>query len=316
MVVQMGPSKVNRMGSYTSQSRSLGEVLSEARGLYRLQRHRADEMVGHALDHVRGVEELLREQYGFELVGKDVLDIGAGQLLLHLHYFGMRNRAVGIDFDVVAQGAHPGQYLRMLRFNGPLRTVKTIARKALGIDRKCRRALAEQLGVPSLAQPDVLQMDASSMGFDDASFDFVHCLSVFHHLPDPGSALEGICRVLRPGGTAYISFHLYSSETGSLDPRAMAGDDANLPRWAHLRPQFADCVQTNAYLNRLRMHEWRGMFETRMPGSLLVPNRSSREGAEAALQALQADGELASYAPEELLTHSLAAVWREACPGG
>ena len=62
-------------------------------------------------------------------------------------------------------------------------------------------------------------MDVSRMTFPDSSFDFVFSYSVFHHLPNPAQAFREVARVLRAGGVAYISFQLFTSATGCLDPR-------------------------------------------------------------------------------------------------
>lgn len=299
------------MGSYTSQTTNAWALVHEARTLYRLQGQQAATLVGSALEHVHRVERVVDEHYGFKMEDLDVLDIGAGQFLFQMHWFGQHNRVVGIDFDVIAQGFSPGKYLEMLRFNGPRRTAKTIARKLLGIDRKCRNELMSQLGVPALTRREVLRMDACNMAFEPGSFDFVHCLSVFHHLPRPEAAIQGIRRVLRPGGVAYVSFHLYTSETGSLDPRVMGRHDTDLPRWAHLRPEHSHLVRTNAYLNKLCLQQWREVFEAHMPGAILIPNPTSRSGADSDAQALRESGELADYSAEELLTHSLGVVWQK-----
>lgn len=54
------------------------------------------------------------------------------------------------------------------------------------------------------ARPDVFA-DACALPIADASIDGVVCLEVIEHVPDPGQAVKEIARVLRPGGTAWIS---------------------------------------------------------------------------------------------------------------
>jgi SAM-dependent methyltransferase len=298
------------MGSYTSQSTSFASFLREARSLYITQNRAVSAQVARVLDHLREVERLLAEQYGFRLRDRDVLDIGTGQFLLQMYSLGRHNRVTGIDFDVIAHGVHPLQYLRMLRFNGLRRTIKTIGRKLLGIDRKHRAELMRQLNVSSLPCVRVQRMDACAMTFPDASFDFVHSLSVFHHLPDPAAALRGIVRILRPGGAAYISLHLYTSETGSLDPRVFTDRAHEVGLWRHLRPQCAHEVHSGAYLNKLRLGQWRELFQTWLPGARLTLVPASRVGAEADAQALHAAGELREYGLDELLTHRIYALWQ------
>lgn len=299
------------MSSYTSQSTSLRDFLDEVQSLFRIQKNEASTHVEHVLNHLRNVEGLLEEHYGFRIRDCDVLDIGTGQFLLQMYYFGLHNRVTGIDFDIIAQGISPFQYLRMLKINGPRRTLKTIGRKLLGIDRKYRSELKSLLNVALLPQLSVQQMDACNLTFPDASFDFVHCFSVFHHLRDPAAAMKGIVRALRPGGTLYISFHLYTSETGSLDPRVFTNKAKEVGLWLHLRPECALQVHMSAYLNKLRLGQWLELFKIWMPGAVVSLISTDRIGAESDARALHGAGELCEYHLDELLTHRICLLWQK-----
>lgn len=46
----------------------------------------------------------------------------------------------------------------------------------------------------------LVEADATSLPFEDDSFDLATCRLAFHHFPDPGEALSEIRRVLVPGG--------------------------------------------------------------------------------------------------------------------
>jgi SAM-dependent methyltransferase len=248
--------------------------------------------------------------FNFEVRDRDVLDIGPGQYLVQMHYFARRNRVVGIDYDVIAQGFDIKSYAEMFRSNGLRRTVKTIVRKALGVDRHYRREVSRRLGVPALSRVKVMQMDACKMTFPDESFDVVYCHSVFHHLPEPEVALNAILRVLKPGGVAYISLHLYTSENGSLDPRVF-DPTQEFPSWAHLRNDLALQVQSNAFLNKLRLEEWRDVFLRTMPDLHLILVPTMKPGILELAGKLQEDGKLTGYSIEELTTHELSVFWQK-----
>jgi SAM-dependent methyltransferase len=298
------------MKSYTSRPTTFGVLLQEAVDLYRSHSTDISGHVRGVINNLKLVEIEIHQRYGMALRDLDILDVGAGQFLIQLLYFSRRNRAVGIDWDVIVHGANPIQYLKMLLVNGPKRTAKTAAGKLLGVDRRYRAEVRQQLALPSLPKLIVHRMDACRMSFPDQSFDFVHSYSVFHHLGDPGAGLGQVVRILRPGGVAYISLHLFTSETGFCG-RALKDDRGEVIRWAHLRPQFAERVAANAYLNRLRLNEWCALFRAKMPGAEIIPNPSPREEVEEDAKFLLDRGELPGYSLEELLVHDLNVFWRK-----
>lgn len=54
------------------------------------------------------------------------------------------------------------------------------------------------------ARPDIFA-DARTLPIGDETMDGVVCLEVIEHVPDPERAIQEIARVLRPGGSAWIS---------------------------------------------------------------------------------------------------------------
>lgn len=296
------------MYSYSSRITNLTSMFREA--AYR-RKHPADTGVKHLLAHARHIETLLSLHYGIELKGLDILDIGAGQLLIQMQYFARHNTVTGIDTNIIAQGFDPFAYAKMLSVNGPVRVAKTIMRKLMGIDGEVIRDLKTELGVDSLPKLPVHLMDACNLTFAESSFDFVHCHAVLHHVMEPATALKGIVRVLRPRGALYIQVHLYSSENGSLDPRVFSAACSDVPAWAHLRPRYMHIVNSSAVLNKLRLSEWLDLFEGYFPGAKIICGKSKRAGAEEDAGRLAASGEIGDYSVEDLLTHDITVLWQK-----
>jgi ubiquinone/menaquinone biosynthesis C-methylase UbiE len=133
--------------------------------------------------------------------GMDVLDVGCGQGIDVAQYAAAGARVTGIDLT-----PHHAQ----------------LARSHLGA-----------LGLSG----EVVNGDAESLPFADASFDRVSSNGVLHHTPDIERALREISRVLRPGGEARIlvynrrSFHYWLFQVlwqglrhrQLLEERSMAG---------------------------------------------------------------------------------------------
>jgi SAM-dependent methyltransferase len=298
--------------SYTSVSGSPG-LFHEIGVLWKRTRRATDLMpdeISKLLKIIRDAERAVEESTGMRIIGKDVLEIGPGQLPRQLAYFGLNNNVIGIDLDVIPMGLDIGGYFNLWRRNGFRRLIKTIGRKLLGFDAKFTRELMRQLNVRRLPRPRMLAMDATKMDFPDASFDFVYSFSVFEHLPDPAAVLRDIVRTLRPGGVVYTHLHLYTSDNGHHDMRITPSFRDDLPYWAHLRPQHQHSIHPFAYINRLRIPQWKEIFENEMPGTVYEHDFSG-ETHLAELAKLREAGELADYTDEELMTHNLIAIWKK-----
>ena len=101
-----------------------------------------------------------------------MLIIGPGQQLVEMSFFARHNSVTGIDLDVIPRHPSVREYLRIFRNNGSIRTLKTMARKAMGYDRALRRE-AERAGLTVDSDPAVVAMDAAAMTFPDDSFNCV-----------------------------------------------------------------------------------------------------------------------------------------------
>lgn len=270
----------------------------------------AESRIARELARLREIERFVERETGAPAEGMRVLDLGAGQLLLHAAFFARHNEVTAIDRDVIVVGFDPAGYWRMLRANGLKRTVKTAGRKALGFDRRYRSTLARAAGAARLPRVKAREMDASALAFESGSFDLAYSMLVLPHLGEPRASLEEIARVIRPGGLAYFLFTNYTSPSGALDIRAVAGRSA-LPPWAHLRPEFRDAVHANAYQNKLRLPEWQTLFDAVMPGAELSLAPPASAGLLDEAERLRASGELSDYSRDELVTSDVTVVWRK-----
>jgi SAM-dependent methyltransferase len=278
--------------------------------LLRMSRNSPTEAVAATLDCIRTTRNRVAEHTGVKVENLKVLEIGPGQLLRYLRCWAANNDAVGIDTDIIPQGYRVDDYVRMLRHSPAIRSVKTLARKALGGDLRFNQALARELGIQSLPRLSVLRMSATEMTFPDGSFDFACSYSAFEHIDNPEGAIAEVKRVLRPGGVAYISIHLYTSHSGCHDPSIMAAGGASPPFWPHLRPQLQHTVHPSAYLNRFSLKQWHDVFGKIMPGVKFVNERQDHEIGHG-LRELRDAGELAGYTDEELMTVNLVAIWKK-----
>ena len=78
------------------------------------------------------------------------------------------------------------------------------------------RVFAVDLTLPRLGGPRLhrIRATAGAVPLRDASMDLVFCASLIEHVPRPEEILGEIERVLKPGGTAYVSFPPYYSPLG------------------------------------------------------------------------------------------------------
>jgi SAM-dependent methyltransferase len=288
----------------------VSERVSEVVHLQRMHRRRAPSRAVDLVEEMGWLRSHVRERFDVELDGLRMLDVGGGQLLPAALYFAQTNDVVSIDQAFVPRSSSPLDYVSMLWRNGPVRAAKTIGRKLLGVDREFRRSLQSELGLDALAEPTLQTMDAGDMDFSDAEFDVVYSFSVFEHLDDPTAVVREVARVLRPGGVAILHVHPFTSENGAHDPRHMSGDRADLPEWAHLRPEHRATVRSNAFLNEWRVDAWRALFEAELPGSTVELRGDDDEAARRSLAELRTDGELLEYGDDELLNPDLYCLWR------
>ncbi len=238
-----------------------------------------------------------------DLSACDVVELGSGQMPSLLIYLTTRSRsAVGFDLDVVPQGLRAGAYARMLRHNGLKRTLKSLGREVLGFNRAMRRGMARALGRETLPAVDLRVGDVSRrIDLPDASVDVVCSSDLFEHLAEPETTMREMVRVLRPGGVAMARTWHWANANALHDIRVITGQRRG--RWAHLRPSIRHESQQGAFINQVRIGEWRAIFEKHLDGvtALGTPHPEAAWLGEELARA-RAAGELEGYSDEELLT--------------
>ena len=299
------------MPSYSSKTIGSERRLREAVALYRIRTQATQTTVNRLVDEAQEFERIIERTTGEPVKGKSVLEVGPGHFLVQSSYFARNNRVTAIDTDVIPIGIDPAAYISMFVHNGLQRTVKTVLRKAMGIDARHRRCLKERLQVSSLPAVQMERGDVCQTKFPGGSFDVVIGRSVMHHVPNPSVALGEIARVLRPNGAAVANFHLYTSHNGSLDARVMSGDYDESLLWAHLRPATGESFEGNRFLNKMRLDQWRTVLFDAWPGCTIETELSSRPGIEDSARAMISSGEIAGYSLEELTTHTVLVYWRK-----
>jgi SAM-dependent methyltransferase len=299
------------MRSYVITQLGVPARINEAWNLYLGHTRNVAENVHILLDQARRAEAKISLLRGEPVTDLKMLEVGPGQQLMQLAYFGARNEVVGIDLDVIAQNMNASECIRMARKNGWVRTSKTLARKIAGIDAKVRKELLRQLCLRTLPSFRVLQMNAEKMQFPNEHFDVVFSRAVFEHLPDPGAVTSEIRRVLKPGGVMFLAIHLFSSDSGCHDTRIFIGEREDLPFWAHLRPEHEKKVRSNSYLNKLGLADWQKLFASKMPDSEVVSLYDAGNTERQELHRLREQGELSGYSDEELLSVTVEASWRK-----
>lgn len=284
--------------------RELGSLYAFRR---RMQADEASKLVQGMREHVGRIEAVLGEP----LRGKQILEVGPGQLLKRARILAVDNQVTGIDLDDLPAGGLGG-FMQTWRVNGPVRALKTLGRRALGLDRKFLQSLHDILPATRDVKVEFRRCDAARTGLPGASFDVTVSNSVLEHIPDPAALVQEMIRITRPGGVFSHIVHLYTSDTGAHDPRSYLGEHPGLPYWAHLRVDWSHLSAPNCYLNQWRLQDWLTLFEQVMPGVQLefIPGQPSPAVARA-LAELRGNGELRDYSDIELVTDCLIVSWRK-----
>lgn len=112
--------------------------------------------------------------------------------------------------------------------------------------------------------------DITAIPVPDSSFDAVLCTEVFEHVPEPIAAIREIGRILRPGGSAFISaplgsglhqqpYHFYGGFTPFFYERFLAEADmrvVSVEANGHFFRQLLQEANRGANIVRLRYRFW------------------------------------------------------------
>jgi len=243
--------------------------------------------------------------YVGEVRGKAILDAGCGRLYptaLLLNSLG--NYVVGIDIIHIGVNVPFLTKLRGELQNGPVSIARSLLYGILLKNRRFYRRLSKLTGFPLTTRRLVIrQMSVEQMSFPDKLFDIVVSIAVFEHVKNVVQAVCELSRVLKPGGVAYITIHLFTSLSGghSFD----WADPGKVAPWDHLRQRWQSAP---VYLNRLREHEYHSLFQERFE-ILEVLDIGNGEGKD--LLTPEIRNELSDYSEEELLKKGITIIARK-----
>jgi SAM-dependent methyltransferase len=274
-------------------------------GLAIFRAHRSGDF-SNAAGSVRNYRELcgyLEQYVGVPLEKARVLDMGCGQTAtMSLLFRAEGAHVTGIDIEVPTLRMGPGTFAEVWRRNGAERALKSLARHLL-FDGKFVHDLAQELGRPiSIDGLDLRIMDATRMEFEDSTFDLVHSMAVFEHIDDVPGAVRELNRVLKPGGIAVITPHLFASLSGGHNLEWLWPEERGSEKvepWDHLRKNRHPA---NAFMNRLTLSEYQDAFRANMD---IVHEQLNVEGVHYLTKELEAELTAIGYSREDLLTRTV-----------
>jgi SAM-dependent methyltransferase len=278
---------------------------------YRARVEMIEASAAHDVDTWRAFVDTVRS-CGLDPFRARVLDIGCGAnapLSILLHSAGAD--VIGIDGFVGHRWGLGVSMARYFKYAKEVGIAKT-ARKVLGelvYDRHYYKTLAARAGL-SLTERglDLRQMDVTALTLPDASVDAVHSNATWEHFSNVSEANRQVARVLKPGGLAYIEFHLFPSLSGGHDlPWIVPGKTelGLVTPWRHLRDAT---WQPPVFLNRLRERDYEHAFRTTPDLEIVDWRTEYTEGQEFLTDSIRAD--LPGYSDEELTKRSIIAVLR------
>jgi SAM-dependent methyltransferase len=153
-------------------------------------------------------------------------------------------------------------------------------------------------GRPSDSHNDLLVCgDVATLPFRNDFFDLISSVAAFEHFLDVPAVVEEIYRVLRLGGLAKISIHLFTSPSGGHNINISQVPLVDIPNgvepWDHLRKRR---LPITVPLNEWRIHQYLEAFSGHF--EILKHYCAMREGEH--LLTPEIEAELADYSRDEL----------------
>ena len=260
----------------------------------------------------RELLDYLDQYVGVPVQSARVLDLGCGQTATQTALFHADGaRVTGIDIEVPTFEMGPMTFLHTLRRNGPERAFKSLVRHLI-FDRHFFDDLSRAYGRKvSFRRIDVRIMDAARTEFETSTFDFVASMAVFEHINDVSAAVAELNRVLKPGGIAVITPHLFPSLSGGhclqwIWPDQSGSDEVE--PWDHLRSNRHPAA---AYMNHMKVNEYRAIFRSQME---VIDERIVVEGDRYLTPELEAELGAKGYTREDLLTRTVTFFARKRTP--
>lgn len=267
------------------------------------------ENAGSQLVFHQQLSDLIKSNFGPDLTGLRILEIGCGQRASQTILFTADGfETLGIDLEIPTFRMTVGSFSRVVRNHGWERALKSLGRHWL-FDKPFFQRLAAHYGKPLPPdRVDVRVMSATQLELPDNYFDFIYSSLVFEHIDNVPAAAQEVNRVLASRGRAWINVHLFPSLSGGhhLEWTQWRGSPTpRVPPWDHL---LDNRYPSDCRLNKLRLADYWQIFntylavleETRLtePAGVLTPELE---------QILRAKG----YSREDLLTREVAFLCRK-----
>jgi SAM-dependent methyltransferase len=147
-------------------------------------------------------------------------------------------------------------------------------REIIGLDVSDAGAVAFTQAFGALSSVHFVQADATSIPFEDESFDTVAVAGSLHHLADPASVLSEMRRVLRRGGRFVLGEGLRDHLTGPEVTHRLFHEWSEEIMGVAFRPTYRR-AETLAVIDALGLVDVRMLIETN-DGDALDPERISR----------------------------------------